>query len=128
MQQVGRVMRQQGSGVMVNLISSLGQGQIHKGHAAPLASQAGVIGLTRAAALELSAYHIRVNSVFRGPKDIDLIPSQDLNITTYYRWLETLPNVGQGEYHNLVSLVLFLCSNAAFSLTGQVISDNLGTL
>ena len=70
MQQVGRVMRQQGGGVMVNLISGWGQERIQKGHAAHLASQAGVIGLTRAAAHELSAYQIRVNTVCHGSTDM----------------------------------------------------------
>jgi 3-oxoacyl-[acyl-carrier protein] reductase len=121
MQQVGRVMRQQAGGVMVNLISALGQGRIRKGQAAYLASQAGVIGLTRAAAREFSAYNIRVNSVISGSKDIDLIPSKDWDTDTFHHWLESFPIVWQGDYQNLVYVVLFLCSTAASSLNGQVI-------
>lgn len=126
MQQVGRVMRQQAGGVMVNLIYGSGQGRIQKGHAAYLASQAGLIGLTRAVAREFSAYNIRVNSVCHGTTDIDLIPSLDWDANTFHHWLESFPNVGPGANHNLVSMVLFLCSNAASSLTGQVISVDSG--
>ena len=126
MQQVGRVMRQQGGGVMVNLISALGSERIRKGHAAYIASQAGVIGLTRAAAQEFSIYDIRVNTVCHG--STDMVSSQDWDATTFHHWLESFPNVGQDDYHNLVSVVLFLCSDAACSLTGQVIPVELGRL
>ena len=65
-QQVGRVMSTQGSGAIVNLISTYARGNSSQGHAAHLASQFGLIGLTQAAAQELSAYNIRINSVYRG--------------------------------------------------------------
>jgi 3-oxoacyl-[acyl-carrier protein] reductase len=120
MQQVGRVMRQLGGGAIVNLISTMGQAGLHKGDAAHLASQAGVIGLTCAAAREFSAYNIRVNSVCHGSLGMDLIPSHDWNIPAYHHWLEAFPNVGLGDHPNLVSMVLFLCSHAVSSLTGQV--------
>jgi 3-oxoacyl-[acyl-carrier protein] reductase len=125
-QQVGRVMRQQGGGVIINFISASGQGRIKKGHAAHLASQAGVIGLTHAAAREFSTYNIRINSIICGSKDMDLIPSQDWDPTTFHHWLESFPIVRQGDYQNHVSMVLFLCSNAASSLTGQVIPVDPG--
>jgi NAD(P)-dependent dehydrogenase (short-subunit alcohol dehydrogenase family) len=126
MQQVGRVMRQQGGGVMVNLLSGLEHGHIQKGYTAFSSSQAGVIGLTRTAAAEFSAYNIRVNSIIRGSIDLGLIPSQDWGATAFHRWLETFPNLRQGDYQNLVSTVLFLCSNAASSLTGQIIRVDSG--
>ena len=126
MQQVGRVMRQQGGGAMVNLISSLKPGRVQKGHAAHSASQAGVIGLTRAAAGEFSPYNIRINSVFHGPIDLSLLPSQSWDASIYQHWLEAFPNVGLGNEQDLVSMVLFLCSNAASSVTGQVIQVDLG--
>lgn len=125
MQQVGRVMRQQGSGVIVNLTSSSRQAQVHKGHTAFLASQAGVVSLTRVAARELAAYHIRVNSVFHGPKDIDLVPPHGWDATAFHHWRESLPVLSQTEYQDLVSIVLYLCS-AATSLTGEVISVDQG--
>lgn len=126
MQQVGRVMRGQGGGVMVNVLSTFGQEQAQKGRAAYLASQAGLLGLARAAARELSGYNIRVNAVCTGSTEMDLFPSQGLEVARLHQWLGSIPNVRLGEHPDLVSRVLFLCSEAACSLTGQLISVKHG--
>jgi 3-oxoacyl-[acyl-carrier protein] reductase len=125
MQQVGRVMRQQGGGVMVNLIPSLRQQGMQKSHAAFLASQAGVIGLTHAAAHELAAFNIRVNSICCEANTMGMVYSQAWDAAIFHHWLGSFPNMGQGADHNLVRLVLFLCSNAASSLTGLVIPADI---
>ena len=83
MQQVGRIMRQQGGGTIVNLISLPGRVDIIKGHAAHSASQAGLVGLTQAAARELSVYNIRVNAVCNGPVDIGLVPPSALDSMSF---------------------------------------------
>jgi len=126
MQQVGRVMRQQGGGAIVNLISAADHERIKKGHAAHSASQAGVMALTHAAASELAEYHIRVNSVLFGCMEIGLIPAQEWDKAAFHHWRAAVPNVGAGEYQDLVRMVLFLCSNAASSLTGLVIPVERG--
>jgi NAD(P)-dependent dehydrogenase (short-subunit alcohol dehydrogenase family) len=127
MQQVGRVMRQQGGGAMVNLISPSGPGVYHKGHAAHLASQAGLIGLSCAASRELSPYNIRVNAVSLGSRELDLVISQTPEMENLNRWQEAVQNARLGQHPGLVSLVLFLCSKATSMLTGQVISVDMGS-
>jgi 3-oxoacyl-[acyl-carrier protein] reductase len=126
MQQVGRVMREHGGGAMVNIVSPVGNEHAQKGCAAYLASQAGMMGLTRAAAHEFSAYIIRVNAVRTGLIEEDLFPSMGLDIATLQQWLESYPDVKLGEHPDLVSLVLYLCSSEASSLTGQVMSVGRG--
>jgi NAD(P)-dependent dehydrogenase (short-subunit alcohol dehydrogenase family) len=126
LQQVGRVMRQQGGGAIVNLISTSDRRDIHKGHAAHLASQVGLIGLTQAAAREFSAFHIRVNAVCDGQQETGPIPSALWDITSFQRWQEAFPDLKLVDRPGLVSLVLFMCSSAASSLTGQVISLPIG--
>jgi NAD(P)-dependent dehydrogenase (short-subunit alcohol dehydrogenase family) len=122
MQQVGRVMREHGGGVMVNIVSPLGKDHSRKRCAAHLASQTGLLGLTRAAVQEFSEYNIRVNAVCIGSFETDLFPTKNLEIATLHQWRDSFPNIRLGDHPDLVSLVLFLCSEKASSLTGQVIS------
>ena len=58
--------------------------------------------------------------------DMGLIPSQEWDRAAFHHWLASFPNVGTGEYQDLVSMVLFLCSNAATSMTGLVIPVERG--
>lgn len=125
LQLVGRHFQQQGGGSIVNLISTAKAG--NTGHAALSASQAGLIGLTRAAAQELEPYHIRVNSVYTASIDAGLSPSTGFDLASYYRWVAALPQAKLHGYSDLVRKVLFLCSGAASSITGQVILVNQGS-
>ncbi len=120
MQQVGRVMRQQGAGIIVNLISMAERQDFYKGHAAHLASQWGLIGLTQTAAREFSAYNIRINAIFDGPLGISPFLSPSWDITSFHRWQQALPDLKVGDCTGLVHLVLYVCSAAASSLTGQL--------
>lgn len=120
-QQVGRVMRQQGGGAIVNIISGAQDGAFHKGHVAYTATQAGLIGLTQAAALELADYKIRVNAVYIGQG----LPAQRLSPgwddSVYYHWIADFPEIDTGEGSALVGRVVFLCSPAASMINGQVV-------
>jgi 3-oxoacyl-[acyl-carrier protein] reductase len=124
-QQVGRVMRQHGGGAIVNIISPTEKGKAHKERAAYLVSQAGLIGLIHVAAKELIPYNISLNAVCTGvSKEIPFI-TQGWNIDTVHQWRKSFPDIKLGDHPDLVSLVVFLCSDAAPSLTGQVISIEL---
>jgi 3-oxoacyl-[acyl-carrier protein] reductase len=125
-QQVGRIMRQQGQGAIVNIASAFGQGNARKGHTAFMASQAALLGLTRAAAGELSAYNIHLNAVCHSSGTVDFFVPLIWDTDVLRKWQESFPGVRLDDHPDLVSLVLFLCSNAAASLTGQVISINFG--
>jgi 3-oxoacyl-[acyl-carrier protein] reductase len=122
MQSVGRSMQRLGGGVMVNVVFTFGQGDAEKGHAAHFASQAGLAGLTRVAAGELSAHNIRANAVCHGPGTLDLLAPPRWDGSVFQQWCQSLPVPQAGEHSGLVSLVLFLCSQAASSITGQVIT------
>jgi NAD(P)-dependent dehydrogenase (short-subunit alcohol dehydrogenase family) len=97
-QTVGRVMRQQGGGVIVNIAAEADCARTLKYCSAYAASKAGLVGLTRAAALELAAYHIRLNAVCPQEAEAGAVAP------------------------DAVRLVLFLCSAAASDLTGKVIN------
>jgi 3-oxoacyl-[acyl-carrier protein] reductase len=120
-QQVGRIMRQQGGGAVVNIVSTFGQVVLKKGHSAHLASQVGLVGLTQAAAQELSAHNIRVNAVCHGSNAMGLVSTQAWDMAAYQQWQLAMPALQLGDHSDLVRLVLFLCSQDASSITGQVI-------
>lgn len=61
MQSAGRVMREKGLGVIINLITAAGPDS--KNEAAYAASVTGLIGLTRQASLELSEYNVHVHAL-----------------------------------------------------------------
>jgi NAD(P)-dependent dehydrogenase (short-subunit alcohol dehydrogenase family) len=67
-QSAGRVMRAQGGGVMINLVTESTSEDSHK--AAFLASMSGLEALTRQAAQELSPYGIQVHVVKTGQEKI----------------------------------------------------------
>ena len=121
-QLAGRLMRQQGGGVIVNLAASLGHAQDLQNSAAFLASKIGVIGLTRAAAIELAPYNIRVNAICP-----DWAESQGLMASKNVRQLD---QAGKGQIppgrlshpEEVAAMVLYLCSSSASSLTGQSIN------
>jgi 3-oxoacyl-[acyl-carrier protein] reductase len=100
MQSVGRVMRAQGSGVMVNLISlGTADAQNMQDKAAYLASMHGLLALTRAAATELAPFGIHVHAVGSG---LGLFQQSEPDMP-----------------RELIEAVLYLCSS---SLTGQIVN------
>jgi 3-oxoacyl-[acyl-carrier protein] reductase len=121
-QQVGRVMREQEGGSIINLISAYEPGNLPAGHSAYFASQAALVGLTQAAASELSSYHIRVNSVCQGTFGFGQIPLQGWDEHAYLNWLDSSPGVNPRDVPRMVSLVIYLCSQEASLLTGQIVT------
>ncbi len=125
MQQVGRVMRQFGGGSIVNLVASASQDRFHKGHSAYLASQAGLLGLTQAAASELAEYHVRVNAVCHGLALPGTSLSPFMGLVGIDAWLESHGQARLGDHPQLVGAVLYLCSPEAETHTGQIISIDI---
>ncbi len=119
-QLAGRVMREQGGGAMVNILPA--GSKTHQGHAAFAASQAGLAGLTRAAAAELAWFNIRLNAICEAPADPEMLTVRVWDAAEIRRWRAAYPTLRLGEQADLVSAVLFLCSEAASSLNGQVLS------
>lgn len=80
-QSVGRVMRELGGGVIVNIGPKRPlEDAASQPNAAYTASKAGLLELTRAAAAELAAHHIRVNAVCAGGDGLESAAGQVLDL------------------------------------------------
>ena len=86
----------------------------------------GLIGLTREAARELSAYNIRVNAICPGVIETEMTAALRQNDAMMSKWLEDIPQGRLGRVDDVVGLALFLCSEAAAYVTGQAINVDGG--
>ncbi len=85
------------------------------------ASKAGIIGATKALAVELAKRQITVNCVAPG-----LIESEMTDTLPVEAMLEAIPLRRMGKPEEVAALVAFLCSPDAGYITRQVISANGG--
>ncbi len=110
-QLLGRVMADEGGGVIVNLGSTAGHPQPLAQGVGYVASQAGLIGLTKQCAQEYAPLGIRVNAVC----------SAYINESGQNGHAAANPQGRWGTPDEVASVVLFLCSDAARFMTGQAI-------
>src|SRR5215468_4923936 len=115
-------------GRMVTISSSSAQsGSPHMAHY--VASKAGVIGLTRALALELAPHGITVNTIPPGMIDTPMLRRAEAsgNIGKIEKLAARMIPVGRaGSPEDIAATCGFLCSDEAGFITGQVIGVNGG--
>ena len=113
------IMRKQGGGVIINTASISGMHGDY-GMASYNAAKAGVINLTRAAALENAKHKIRINCVC--PGGINTRVAQVLGgdrAEEYRRTMGAMHPVGRmGEPEEIANTVTFLASDEASFITG----------
>lgn len=110
-------MIQQGSGRIVNTASVAALGNI--GQANYSASKAGVIGLTKTHALEWSRYGIAVNCI--APGGVNTRMTAEIPEKIMAGLLEHIPFRRMAEPEEIASVHVFLASDMASYITGQVI-------
>ncbi len=126
-QSAGRVMRQQGGGVIVNIAASAGCAQELKDSSVYVASKMGLVGLTHTAALELAPYHIRVNAVCLGEIQASAGAASLEGESLVRKRLQDIPPGIPEAPQDAVGLALFLCSAAAAGVTSQAITVEPGS-
>lgn len=123
-------MRAKGSGAMVALSSIMGIAYGWDEHVHYSAAKAGVIGLVRAMAVELAAQGIRVNGVAPGYIRTAQLLSEEhsLGPAGAEQASSFIPMGRLGEPEDIADVILFLASDAARYVTGQVIVADGGLL
>jgi 3-oxoacyl-[acyl-carrier protein] reductase len=118
-----RPMMKQRKGAIVNLSSVVGE-MGNAGQVAYSASKAGLIGVTKTVARELSSRNIRSNAVTPGFIETDMtsgIPEEAKK-----RMLEAISLGRLGKAEEVAAAVVFLASDAASYITGSVLKVNGG--
>lgn len=110
-------------GVILNISSMWGQaGASCESHYS--AAKAGVIGLTKALAKELGLSNIRVNCIAPGVVMTDMM--KDFDDRTILDLKEETPLNVLGTPKDIADAAVFLCSDRAKFITGQVLGVNGG--
>lgn len=120
-----RVMSAQGSGSIVNFSSTMGIRGAAR-NALYVASKHAVEGLTKSAALEAAAYNIRVNAVAPGPTQTEMLDRLTGSETGKAAMLATVPLKRAGTAEEIADAVVFVASNKASFMTGEVLRVNGG--
>jgi NAD(P)-dependent dehydrogenase (short-subunit alcohol dehydrogenase family) len=120
-----RVMLAQGSGSIVNLSSTMGQ------RGAPnaslyTASKHAVEGLTKVAALEGAASGVRVNAIAPGPVETAMLNRFTGNAERKAALVAGVPLKRAGTPDEIADAILFVSSDKASFITGQIINVNGG--
>lgn len=120
---VKRYMIKNHSGVVLNISSMWGQvGASCEVHYS--AAKAGVIGFTKALAKELGLSGIRVNCICPGVVMTDMMKSFDENTINELKEDSVLNTLGTPK--DIADAAVFLCSDRAKFITGQILGVNGG--
>jgi 3-oxoacyl-[acyl-carrier protein] reductase len=112
------VMREQGSGSIVNMSSISGKvGNI--GQTNYSAAKAGIVGLTKASAKELAHRSVRVNAI--QPGLIRTPMTEAMRPDVWESKLAEIPMGRAGEVADVANVALFLASDLSAYMTGTVI-------
>jgi NAD(P)-dependent dehydrogenase (short-subunit alcohol dehydrogenase family) len=120
-----RVMQAQGSGSIVNISSTMGE----RG-AANMSLYAGskhaVEGITKSAAIEAAAFGVRVNAVAPGPTETGMLDRLTGSPEKRAALYAAVPLKRGGTPQEIADAIVFLASDKAAFITGQIMRVNGG--
>lgn len=118
-------MIQQNYGKIVNLASIAGQTGRRMVGVDYSASKSGIVGITRTLALQVAANGINVNAVAPGPI-VTPIFEKNFPPEVVENLMASIPYKRQGTPEDIANLILFLASDKAEWITGEVVNINGG--
>lgn len=121
-QPAARIMAKQGGGSIINM-SSGGATRAHRAFTAYDATKGGIEALTRAMAIDLAGYGIRVNALMPGSIDTSSQGEEYRKISGV-----NIPMGHVGEPEDMTGAALFLASDDAAYITGDIIKVDGGML
>jgi len=120
-----RVMQAQGSGSIVNVSSTYGH-EGARGASVYAASKHAVEGMTKSAALEAASFGVRVNAVAPGPTETGMLNRFTGTAERKTALLSGVPLGRLGQPEEIARVVVFLASDKASFVTGQVLTADGG--
>ena len=118
-----KIMMKQRAGKIINLTSVVAE-MGNKGQANYCAAKAGVIGLTKSVARELSSRNIQVNAIAPGFIDTDM--TAILSEAAKEALLQSRPLGRMGTADDVATMAVFLASSEADYVTGQIMNVDGG--
>ena len=116
-------MKQQRQGHIINVLGAIAHAsQARRAHLA--AAKSGVLGMTRALAVELGPFGITVNAVSPGPLDTPPPPGLDPEVRLQRAAHKPIARLGGVD--EVAAMVAYLASPSASFITGQTIAVNGG--
>jgi NAD(P)-dependent dehydrogenase (short-subunit alcohol dehydrogenase family) len=120
-----RVMQAQGSGSIVNISSTYGH-QGARGASVYAASKHAVEGITKSAALEAASFGVRVNAVAPGPTETGMLNRFTGTAERKAALAAGVPLGRVGAPEEIARAVVFLASDKASFVTGQILTADGG--
>ncbi len=114
--EAAKIMRENHQGRIINIASRAWLG--NPGQTNYSASKAGIIGLTRALALEMAKYQVTVNAIAPGLIDTPL--TRNLSDQVREKLINAQPTKSMGTLEDIAEMASFLVSEKAGFITGQV--------
>ena len=122
---IQRTFLKQKSGSLIHMSSVVGI-KGNAGQSSYAASKAGIIGFSKAIALELGSRNIRSNVV--APGFIETEMTDKLSEDVVQKWRDEIPLKRGGTPKDVANACLFLASNLSNYITGQVLQVDGGML
>ena len=120
-----RVMQAQGSGSIVNISSTMG-GRGAANAVLYTASKHAVEGMTKATALDAAPFGVRVNAIAPGPVETAMLNRLTGTSERKAAFLTNVPLKRAGTPEEIADAILFVASDKAAFITGQIIRVNGG--